>query len=74
MKKHCAFNEARPRTPKSEAQQPEIKAMRAMEELIDLGDEDDYKRVLAERRGILPAHPRCQKAMAACRELGRGKP
>jgi hypothetical protein len=74
MKKTPAFNEAKPRAPKDEARQREIKAMRAMEELVDLGDEDEYKRRLAERFGILPGHPRYQKAMATWRELRRGKP
>jgi hypothetical protein len=74
MKKQSPFSEAKPRTPKSEAQQREIKVMRAMEELVDVGDEDDFKRRLAERFGILPGHPRYQKAMATWRELRGGKP
>jgi hypothetical protein len=73
-KKTSLFNEAKPRTPKGEARQREIKAMRAMEELVDLGDEDEFKRRLAERFGILPGHPRYQRAMATWRELRGAKP
>jgi hypothetical protein len=74
MKKASPFNEGKARTPKSEARQREIKAMRVMEELIDLGDEEEYKRRLAERFGIVPGHPRYQRAMATWRELRGGKP
>lgn len=73
MKKQPAFNEAKPRTPKGEARQREIKTMKAMEELSNLGDEDEYKRILAEVYGIVPGHPRYDKAMATWRELQRGK-
>ena len=58
MKKTSSFDEAKPRTPKGEARQREIKAMRAMDELAEIGDEEEYKRRLAERFGILPGHPR----------------
>ena len=74
MKRQSAFNEAKPRTPKGEARQREIKAMKAIEELSDLGEEDEFKRILAEDYGILPGHPRYAKAMAAWRELRRGRP
>jgi hypothetical protein len=74
MKKPSAFNDAKPRTPKGDARQREIKTMRAMEELTNLGEEDEYKRILAEDYGILPGHPRYLKAMATWRELQRGKP
>jgi hypothetical protein len=47
--------------------------MRAMEELVGLGDEDEFKRRLAERFGILPDDPRYQKVMATWRELRGGK-
>jgi hypothetical protein len=73
MKKQSAFNEAKPRTPKSEARHREIKTMKAMEELSNLGDEDEYKRILAEVYGIVPGHPRYKQAMATWRELQRGK-
>ena len=74
MKKTSSFDDARPRTPKSEARQREIKVMRAMEELVDIGDEDEYKRRLAERFGVRPGDPRYQKALATWRELRGGKP
>ncbi len=73
MKKTSSFDEAKPRTPKSEARQREIKAMKAMEELSNLGEEDEFKRILAEEYGILPGHPRYDKVMATWRELQRGK-
>lgn len=72
MKKHV-FNEAKPRTPKGEARQREIKTIEAMEELSNLGDEEEYRSILAEVYGILPGHPRYEKAMATWRELQRGK-
>lgn len=74
MKKQSAFNEAKPRTPRSEARQREVKAMKAMEELSSLDEEDEFKRILAEEFGIVPGHPRYEKAMATWRELQRGKP
>lgn len=73
MKKQSTFNEAKPRTPRGEVRQREIKAMKAMEELSNLGDEDEYKRILAEVYGIVPGHPRYDKAMATWRELQRGR-
>ena len=73
MKKRIAFNEAKPRTPKGEARQREVKVMRAMEELVEIADEDEFKRRLAERFGILPGDPRYQKAIATWRDLRRGK-
>jgi hypothetical protein len=73
MKKQSDFNEAKPRTPKGEARQREIKAMKAMEELSNLGDEGEYRRVLAEEYGIVPGHPKYEKAMATWREIQRGK-
>ena len=45
-----------------------------MEELSNLGEEDEFKRILAEEYGILPGHPRYDKAMATWRELRGGKP
>ena len=74
MKKESPFNEAKARAPKSEARQREVKAMRAVEELVEIGDEEEYKRRLAERFAILPSHPRYQKALATWRDLHREKP
>jgi hypothetical protein len=62
MKKPAVFNDAKPRTPKGEARQREIKTMKAMEELSNLGEEDEFRRLLAENYGILPGHPRYEKA------------
>jgi len=73
MKKPSTFHEAKPRTPRGEARQREIKATNSMEELSKVGDEDEYKRILAEVYGILPGHPRYERAMATWRELQSGK-
>jgi hypothetical protein len=73
MKKPYDFHEAKPRTPKGEARQREIKTMKAMEELINLGDEGEYTQILAEEYGIVPGHPKYEKAMATWREIQRGK-
>ncbi len=47
--------------------------MRAMEELVEIADEDEFSRRLAERFGILPGDARYQNAMSIWRELQRGK-
>ena len=65
------FPRGQAETPKSEARQREIKVMKAMEDLTNLGDEGEYKRILAEEYGIIPGHPRYEKAMAAWKELQR---
>lgn len=44
-----------------------------MEELSNLGDESEYRKVLAEEYGIVPGHPKYEKAMATWREIQRGK-
>jgi hypothetical protein len=74
MKKTSAFNQAKPRTPKSEARQREIEVLRAMEDLNNLDDEEEYKLALAEVYGILPGDPRYAKALATWKDLRRGKP
>lgn len=48
--------------------------MDAMAELVELGDEETYKRVLAEEFGIKPGHPRYKEAMATWAEIQRGRP
>ena len=73
MRKFSSFDAAKPRTPRGEARQREIKTKRAIRDLSDLEDEGEYKRILAEKYGIVPGHPRYEKAIAAWRELQRGK-
>jgi len=73
MDKPSAFNEAKPRTPKAEARQRENRVMKAMAELSELADEAEYQRILAEIYGIVPGHPRYEKAMTTWRELQRGR-
>jgi hypothetical protein len=63
MKKTSAFQEAKPRTPKAEA----------MADLLELDDEETYKRILAEKFGIKPGNPRYQKAMATWAEIRRAQ-
>jgi len=70
--KKSPFDEAKPRTSRSEARQREIKVMKAMEELADIADEEEFKKKLAERFDILPGHPRFEKALATWRGLWRG--
>jgi hypothetical protein len=41
--------------------------------LSELEDEGEYKQILAEKYGIVPGHPRYEMAIAAWRELQRGK-
>jgi hypothetical protein len=74
MKKTSPFDEAKLRTPKGEARQREIEVMKAMEDLNNLDDKEEYKLALAEVYGILPGHPRYAKAIATWRDLRRGKP
>ena len=73
MKKTSPFHEAKPRTSKSAARQREAKTMEAMADLADLGDEDEYKQILAENFGIRPGHPKYEKAIATWREIQRGR-
>ena len=47
--------------------------MKDIEKLLNLNDEEEYKCSLAELYGIVPGHPRYEKAMAIWRELQRGK-
>jgi hypothetical protein len=73
MKRPSAFNEAKPRTPRGEARQRELQTMRDIEKLSNIRDEEEYKLSLAELYGIVPGHPRYEKAMAIWRELQREK-
>jgi hypothetical protein len=73
MKKTSVFQEARLRTPKGEARERERKIMDAMADLLDLDDEETYKRVLAEKFGIKPGNPRYQQAMATWAEIRRAR-
>lgn len=72
MKKPHAFDEAKPRTPKSEARQREAQAARDIEKLSAIDDEEEFKSSLAELFGITPGHPRYEKALAIWRDLRRG--
>jgi hypothetical protein len=74
MKKTSAFQEAKPRTPRAEARKREQKIMDAMAGLLDLDDEEAYKRVLAEKFGIKPGNPRYQQALAIWAETRRARP
>jgi hypothetical protein len=73
MKKTSAFHEAKPRTPEAEARKREQKIMNAMSDLLDLDDEETYKRVLAEKFGIKPGNPRYQQALATWAEIRRAR-
>jgi len=73
MKKPSSFNEARPRTPRGEARQREIKAIKSMEELLNLDEEEAFRRSLAVRYGIVPGNPRYDGILATWRELQREK-
>jgi hypothetical protein len=73
MKKPSPFQEAKPRTPKAEARSRERKIMDAMADLLELDDEEAYKRVLAEKFGIKPGNPRYQRAMATWAEIRRAR-
>lgn len=42
-------------------------------DLVELGDEETYKRILAEEFGINPGKPRYQKAMATWAEIRRAR-
>jgi hypothetical protein len=47
--------------------------MDAMADLVDLDDEETYKRVLAEKFGIKLGDPRYKKAMATWAEIRRAR-
>jgi len=71
MKESRPFHEAKPRTPKGEARRREADTMRQIDKLRNIHDEEEYKASLAELYGIVPGHPRYEKAMAIWRELQR---
>ena len=73
MKKTSAFQEAKPRTPKAEARKRERKIIEAMSDLLDLDDEETFKRELSERFGIKPGNPRYQQAIATWAEIRRAR-
>ncbi len=73
MKKTSAFQEAKPRTPKAEARKRERKIIEAMSDLLDLDDEETFKRELSERFGIKPGNPRYQQALATWAEIRRAR-
>ena len=72
--KKSPFHEAKTRTPRGEALRREIMAMETMADLLDLDEEDVFKRNLAEKYGIVPGNPRYERIMATWRELRRGRP
>lgn len=72
VKRPSSFHEAKPRTPRGEARQREIKAMRAIEELLNLHDESTFQRALAEDYRIVRGSPRYDQIMAIWREQQRG--
>jgi hypothetical protein len=74
MKKSHPFHEAKPRTPKAEARQREIDAMKLMEEFFNLDDEEAFRASLAARLGIMPGNPRYELIFATWRDSRRGKP
>jgi len=47
--------------------------MQDINKLLSWNDEEEYKSSLAELYGIVPGHPRYEKAMTTWRELQRGK-
>ncbi len=74
MKEPSAFHEAKPRTPRGEARQREINAARAIEDLLQLQDEDDFRQRLEEHYGIARGDPKHDQILAIWREYQRGKP
>jgi len=74
MKKPSAFNEVKPRTPKGEARQRERNVTREIEDLLQLDDEEDFRKRLAESYGITPGSVKYDQIIAVWREYQRGKP
>jgi hypothetical protein len=73
MKKPLAFHEAKPRTSKAEERKRERKTIDAMADLLDLDDEETFKRILAEKFEIKPGNPRYQQALATWAEIRRAR-
>jgi len=69
-----SFRRSQTENAKRRGSPAEIEVMKAMEDLNNLDDEEEYKLALAEVYGILPGHPRYAKAIATWRDLRRGKP
>jgi hypothetical protein len=74
MKRTCPFDDAKPRTPRSEARRREIQAAKTIEELLQLDDEEKFKQRLTERYGIAPGNQKFDQIMAIWREYQRGRP
>lgn len=73
MTKRSPFHEAKPRTPKDEAHQREIKRARAMEDLLQIRDEEIFRQRLRENFGIGPGQPKFDPILAIWREYQRGR-
>jgi|HubBroStandDraft_1064217.scaffolds.fasta_scaffold26152_4 hypothetical protein len=71
MKKISAFQEAKPRTAKAEVRRREAETMRAMGDLADMENEEEFKSALEELFGIKPGDPEYKKAMATWAEIQR---
>jgi hypothetical protein len=74
MKKPTPFDDAKPRTPRSEARRREIQAAKAIEELLQLDDEEKFKQRSTEHHGIAPGGQKFDQIMAIWREYQRGRP
>jgi hypothetical protein len=53
-----SFESDRPRTSRAHARLRERQLKESLEKLLDVGDEETFKRKLAEDFGIKPDHPR----------------
>jgi hypothetical protein len=63
-----AFDESRPRTAKAEARRREKAAKTKVQELLSIGDEETFRRILVETFGLKPGSPQFESALNAWRE------
>ena len=73
MQEEKPFDIAKPRTPKGEARVRERVAMDAMRILIEIDDEDTFRRDLCRIYTIKPGEPRYEAALKAWRSARASK-
>jgi hypothetical protein len=74
MKKPSPFHEGKPRTPRGEARQRENDTVRAIQDLLQLGDVAELTQRLKEHYGIVPGTPKYDQILAIWKEYQIERP
>lgn len=70
--KKSPFHEAKPRTPRAEARHRESKVRRAMEELLEIHKEQEFRERLVDHYSIVPGTQKYDQIMVIWREHQSG--